>query len=103
MNFGNVVADSKYIGIGDTGDGVGAGKKLGYWNCGGEHLKRNFSKCAEEKVKEKMQKDEENEWCIRRADNKFADGKTEVKGGQLHKIFTSSLDSTSGGDFSELG
>ena len=49
LNFGNVVADSKDIGIGYTGGGGGAGRKLECWNCGGEHLKRNCLKHAEDK------------------------------------------------------
>ena len=37
------------------------------------------------------------------ANNRCADGKTEVKGGQLHTMLTSSVDVQSGVDFSELG
>ena len=61
-------------------------------------MKRN-----EDKVKEKTQKEEGGKWCIRRANNKCTNGKTEVKGGQLHTMFTSLVDSISGGDFSDLG
>ena len=86
LNFRNAVTDSEGTGNGDNGGSSGAGRKLECWHYGVGHLKRNFPKCAEEKVKEKTQKDEGGEWCIRRAENKFADGKTEVKGGQLNKM-----------------
>ena len=58
-------------------------------------MKRKFPKCAEEK--EKNKKDDGG------ADNKRADGKTEVKGGQIQTMFTSLVDLTSGIDFSEMG
>ena len=59
-----------------------------------EHLKRNIPKHAEEKKKEKDNGG---------ANYKRADGKAEVKGGQLHTMFMSSVDVQSGKDFSELG
>ena len=102
LNFGNVVADSKDTGTGDTGGG-GSGRKLECWHCGGEHLKRNCPKRAEEKGKEKTKKDEGSKWCIQRANDKCADRKTEVKGGHLHTMFTSLVDSKLGGEFSDMG
>ena len=97
LNFGNMVADSKDPGTGDTGGGIGgAGRKPEFWHCGGEHLKRNFLERPEEKGKEKTQKDEGGKWCFRKSINKCADGETEVKGGQLHMMFTSLVDSISG-------
>ena len=102
LNFENMVADSKETGTRDTGGG-GAGRKMECWKFGGGHLKRNCPKYAKEKEKERTKKYEGGKWCIRRASNKGAEGKTEVKGGQLGTMFTSSVDSTSGGDFSDLG
>ena len=55
-----------------------------------EHLKRNYPKRAEEK---KEKKDDSG------ADNKRAD----VKGGQIHTMFTSLVDVQSEIDFRELG
>ena len=45
-NFGNVVSDSKTTGDGDHAIGGGIGRKLEFWNCGREHLKRNCPKRA---------------------------------------------------------
>ena len=59
------------------------------------HLKRKFLKRAKEK--EKTKKDDAG------VDDNGADGKTEFKGGQLHIMFTSLVDVTSGTDFSDLG
>ena len=66
------------------------GRNMDRWHCGGKHLERNCPKRAEEKEK---QKDDGS------ANNKGA----EVKGGQLHTMFTSSVDVQPGMDFSELG
>ena len=41
LNFRNVVADSEGTGDGDHGGDGDTGRKLGFWHCGGEHLKRN--------------------------------------------------------------
>ena len=57
-------------------------------------MKTKFQKCAEEK--EKNKKDDGG------ADNKRADGKTEVKVGKVHTMFTLSADHTLGKDFSEM-
>ena len=54
-------------------------------------MKRECPKRAEEK--EKKQKDEGG----------VDDKRAEVMGGQLHTMFTSSVDVPSGTDFSELG
>ena len=65
MNFRNVFADSEDPGTGDTSDGSnGAGRKLEFWHCGGEHLKINFPERSKEKRKEKTQKEKGVEWCI---------------------------------------
>ena len=65
MNFRNVFADSEDPGTGDTSDGGnGAGRKLEFWHCGGEHLKINFPERSKEKRKEKTQKEKGVEWCI---------------------------------------
>ena len=49
LNFGNVVANSKTTGGRYHGGGGSIGRNIEYWNCVGEHLKRNFQKCVEEK------------------------------------------------------
>ena len=104
LNFVNVVADSKATGTVDTGGvGSGVGRKMECWNCGGDHLKRNFPNIAEEKEKQKKLKYKGGKWCIRRSGEKCTKYKTEVKGGQLHTIFRSSAESTSGAEFRELG
>ena len=104
MNFRNVFADSEDPGTGDTSDGGnGAGRKLEFWHCGGEHLKINIPDRAEEKHKEKTQKEKGVEWYIRQSSDKCAYGKTEVKGRQLHMMFTPSVESTLGVYFSEMG
>ena len=71
LNFGNVVANSKVTGYRYYGGGGGTGRRLEFWYCGGEHLKRNCPNCA--KVKYKTKKDNSG------ANDKCADGKTEVK------------------------
>ena len=90
LSFGNVVANSETIGDGDHGGGGSISRNMELWHCGGEHLKRNCPKCAE---KNKNKNDDGG------ADNKRA----EVKGGQLHTMFTSLVDVQSATDFSELG
>ena len=92
LNFGNVVADSEGTGNRDPGGGGVKGRKLECWHCEGEHLKRNCPKCAEEKDNKK--KDDGGEWRDRGADDKRADRKLEVKGGQLHTMFTSLVEQT---------
>ena len=100
-----MVSDSEVTGTryhGGDGDGYGGvGRKLECCHCGGEQLKRNCPKRAEKK--EKTKKDYGGKWQSQGDKDKRADGKTEVKGGQLHTMFTSFLEYTSGTDFSELG
>ena len=79
------------VGDGDHGGSGGTGRKLECWRYGGEHMKRYCLKRAEEK--ESKQNYGEG------VDNK----RVEVTGGQLHTMFTSSVDVPSGTDFSELG
>ena len=74
MNLGKVFADSKGTGNGDPGGGGIARRKLECWHCGGEHLKTNCPKRAEEK--EKTKKDDRGKWKSRGADDKRADGET---------------------------
>ena len=52
LNFGNVVANSKSTGDRDHGGGSGIGRKLKFWHCGGEHLKRNCLKRTKEEEEE---------------------------------------------------
>ena len=81
LNFGNVVTDYEDPGTGDTnGGGGGAGRKLEFWHCGGGAPKMKLPKARQRRKKKKTQKDEGGEWCIQRSSNKWADGKTEVKG-----------------------
>ena len=49
LNFGNVVVESETAGDGDHDSSSGIGRKLECWYCGGENLKRNCPKRAEEK------------------------------------------------------
>ena len=51
LNFGIVVTDSETTGDRDHGSGDDIGENLECWHCGGEHLKRNLPKRAEEKKK----------------------------------------------------
>ena len=67
-------------GDGDHGGGGGAGRKIEYWRCGGNHMKRDFPKRT--KDKENKEKDRED------VKNK----RVEVTGGQVHAMFTSSGD-----------
>ena len=53
LNFGNVVVESETTGDGDHDSSSGIGRKLEFWYCGGENLKRNCSKRAEEKLNNK--------------------------------------------------
>ena len=91
LNLGNVAVESETTGDRGHGSGGGIGRKLECWRCGGEHMKRDCLKHAEEK--ENKQKDGEG------VKNK----RVEVTGRQLHAMFTSSADVLSGTDFSELG
>ena len=91
LNFGKVV---------ETGNGYHGGggvrwRKLECWYCVGYHLKNNCPKRAEEK--EKTKKDNGG------TDDKRADKKTELNGGQLYTMFTSLVDITSGAYFSGMG
>ena len=91
LNFGNLAVKFETTADREHGRGGGIGRKLECWRCGGEHMKRYCPKRAEEK--EKKQTDE------RGVENKRA----EVKGGNLHTMFTSSVGILSGTDFSEMG
>ena len=91
MNFGNVAAEPGTKGDGDHGGFSATTRNIDCWRCGGDHMKRDCPKCAEEK--EKKKKDRED------AENK----RTEVMGGQLHTMFTSSGEEPPGTEFSELG
>ena len=95
LNFGNMFANSEGTGDGDHVGGGVIGIKLECWKCGGEHLKKNSPKHAKEK--EKSKKDDDG------ADDRRADGKTDVRGVQLNTMFTSLVDVQSGTDFSDLG
>ena len=53
LNFDNVVTNSETTGDEYHGGGGGIGINLKCWNCGGDHLKRNFPKYAEEKERKK--------------------------------------------------
>ena len=53
-NFRNVVANSETIGDGDNVGGGGIGRNMECWNCGGEHMKRDCPRHAEEKQKTKI-------------------------------------------------
>ena len=90
MNSGNVATESGTAGGGDHGRGGHTGRELECWRCGKEHMKRDCTKRAEEK--EKKRKDGEG------LENK----RVEVTGGQLHAMFTSSVDVLSGTNFSNL-
>ena len=55
MNFRNVFADSEDPGTGDTsGGGNGAGRKLEFWQCGGEHLKKTSQSVPKKKREIKL-------------------------------------------------
>ena len=94
LNFGNVVAKSKVTWDRYHGGGGGIKIKLDLCHYLGGALKRNCQKRAEEK--EKIIKDDSG------ADDRRADGVIDVKGGQLHTIFKSSVNVQSGIDFSEM-
>ena len=49
LNFGNVAVESETTGDKGNGSGGGIGRKLECWRCGGEHMKRDCLKRAEEK------------------------------------------------------
>ena len=92
LNFGNVVGESEGTGNGDPGGGGDKGKKLECWHCGGEHLKMNCPEHSEEK--DNTKRDNDGKWQSQVANDERADGKTEVKGRQLHTMFTSLVDHT---------
>ena len=78
MNFGNVTAEPGTEGGRDHGGFSYTTRKIECWRCGGDHIKRNFLKRAEEKEKKKKNwEDGENK-------------RIEVTGGQLHTMFKSS-------------
>ena len=91
MNFGNVAAKPRTGGDRDHGGGGATARNIECWRCGGDLMKRDCPKRAEEK--ENKKKDGED------AEKKRA----EVTRGQLHAMFTSSGDEPLGKDFSELG
>ena len=76
-NFGNVEAEPGTGGDGDHGGGSATARNIEFWHCGGDHMKRDCLKRAEEK--ENKKKDGEDARKKR----------TEVTRGQLHKMFTS--------------
>ena len=90
LNFWNVVAESETVGGRYCGSSGGVGRNLECWHCGGEQLKRNCPKRAKEEEK-------------KRYDGGADDKRAEVKGGQLHTRFTSSMDAPFGIDFIEMG
>ena len=91
MKFGNVAVEPGTEGDGDHGGGGGTVRNIECWHCGGDHMKRDFPKRAEDnKIKKNDGEDAEKK-------------RVEVMGGQLHAMFTSSGDEPSGTDFSELG
>ena len=73
INIRNVAAKPGTGGDGDHSSGGNIARKIECWRCGGDHMKRDCPKCAEEK--ENKKKDGED------AKNKRA----EVTEGQLHK------------------
>ena len=94
LHFGNEVANSEGTWNGDHGGCGGTWRKLDCWHFGGGHLKSKCPNHAEEKEKTKNYDGGAN-------DKRF-DGKTEVNGGHLHTMFTSSADHASGTYFSNL-
>ena len=91
MHFGNVEAKPGTGGDGDHGGGSATARKIECWRCGGDHMKRDCPKRAEEKeIKKKDGEDAENK-------------RTKVTGEQLHMMFTSLGEEPLGTDFSELG
>ena len=91
MDFGNVAAKPGTGGDGDHGYGGATARNIECWRCGGDHMKRDCPKRAEEKYNKK--KDGED------ANNK----RTGMTGGKLHAMFTSLGDKPLGTDFSEMG
>ena len=90
LNLGNVAVESETTGDREHGIGGGIGRKLECWRCVGEHMKRDCPKRAKEK--ENKQKD----------DGGVDDKRAEVTVGQLHTMFTSSVDVPSRIDFSKM-
>ena len=76
MNFRNVADEPRTKGDGEHVGFSATSRKIECWNYGGDHMKRDCPKRAEEK--EKKKKDEED------GENK----RTEVTGGQLYTMFT---------------
>ena len=91
INFGNVAVKPGTMGERDHGGGGSTVRKIECWCCGGDNMKIDCLKRAEDK--ENKKKDGED------AENK----RVEVTGGQLHMMFTSSRDGTSGTDFNDMG
>ena len=91
LNFRNVVADSKNTGDGYHGGSGGIGRKLEFWHCVWENLKRNCPNPDE---------DEKNNI---KYDGGANNKRAKVKGGELHTMFTSLVYMQSWVDFSGLG
>ena len=91
MNFGNVAAKPRTEGEGKHGGVSATSRKIECWRCGGDHMKRDCPKCAQEK--EQKKKDEE--------DGKYK--RTKATEGQLHTMFTSLGEEQLGTDFNEIG
>ena len=53
MNFENVVVEPWNRGERDHGGGGGTGRKIECWRCGGDQMKRDCSKRAEDKENKK--------------------------------------------------
>ena len=49
INFGNVASKPGTGGDGDSGGGGATARKIECWHCGGDHIKRDCPKHAEEK------------------------------------------------------
>ena len=90
MNFGNVAVEYETSEDRDHGSGGDIERNLECWRYGGEHTKRDRPKRAKEKEKQND-------------DGGVGDKRAEVKGGQLHTRFTSSMDAPFGIDFIEMG
>ena len=57
LNFGNVATYTRAGGARDVDrGGNGSGIKIESWNCGGNHLKRNFPKLDEDRKKRKIRR-----------------------------------------------
>ena len=90
MNFGNGAAKPGTGGNGDHDGGSATARTIECWCCGGDHMKIDCPKRAEEKETKK------NDW------EDVKNKRAEVTGVQLHTMFTSSGEGPLGIDFIEL-